>query len=489
MKLYTMCQVRKEQRANVPLPEEFAFQLPSDGRGCFRVAFSPFTSRFLACAVELKDETFEIRIFDLAKSQVHCVLHGHRELIYDMHWVSLPVGDGSDQNTGALGSSDPIQDKLDAIKASVRQSNSMAGSKLYGDDNSSQEQPMNATEQLLQADFPCCLVTASSDGTSMVFEIPEDRNWKTPIYPSQTLYHPSYVYAARSYLLRGPAAATTFFIVSGGYHFGLRVWRIDRKNSNEVTNGAAGAGGGGGSSAFDDPFGNSGAAYGSEKVSGDWAISNSKLAQEQTVEDGSHVTAIRFASGFKKDLFYTSHSSGCITMWNCFADPTGQTDLRIQQVKAFRVPDLAGVFFYNFEIITDELSAGRAINGATLGGAEEWILLNSKDNLVRICGLQHSAIRVHMEISSCINSKFPIRSCISPDGKVIAAGCETGKLYIFSVATGKHLETWEATVNVQLSSPIADVAWSRTHHFLAFCAFGTEETPILVSVFVGLRIN
>lgn len=34
---------------------------------------------------------------------------------------------------------------------------------------------------------------------------------------------------------------------------------------------------------------------------------------------------------------------------------------------------------------------------------------------------------------------------------------------------------------IQLSSPIVDVAWSKTHHMLGFGAFGEEEPPILVS--------
>ena len=60
--------------------------------------------------MELKDETFEVRIFDLAKSQVHCVLHGHRELIYDLHWVCLPVGGGSDLSSSSTGTHDEVQD-------------------------------------------------------------------------------------------------------------------------------------------------------------------------------------------------------------------------------------------------------------------------------------------------------------------------------------------------------------------------------------------
>ncbi|CAD7958785.1 unnamed protein product [Amoebophrya sp. A25] len=83
-------------------------------------------------------------------------------------------------------------------------------------------------------------------------------------------------------------------------------------------------------------------------------------------------------------------------------------------------------------------------------------------------------------MSGTVNSRFPIRSTISPDGKVVVSGCESGRVFVFSSATGKTVEVWQAALGVQLSSPVVDSRWSKTHHFLAFAAFGEEEPPILV---------
>ena len=59
-RLYLRAARLKSQQNQAILPSDLAFQFPSDGRGCFRLLFSPKTSRFLCCAVELEDELFEV---------------------------------------------------------------------------------------------------------------------------------------------------------------------------------------------------------------------------------------------------------------------------------------------------------------------------------------------------------------------------------------------------------------------------------------------
>eukprot|EP00392_Amoebophrya_sp_AT5.2_P011588 g11667.t1 len=475
--LYRKSEVQKHQRAKLPLPDEFAYQLPSDGRGCHRICFSPKTSRFLACAVELPDEGFEIRVFDLAKAQVHCVCHGHRELVYDMAWVACPASGGG-STTAASGQQPPGGDA--PPNAAAGQDGGAAA-------------PAQADE------LPGQLVTASSDGTVMVFEIPAEREWRSAINPSQTLYHPSYCYSVRPF--EGPGNAglgvDRYFLLVGGHTFGLKAWKVTRKNMNELYGGQA-------------------AAVPQEPVAEDWRVVNSQIAAEIPMEDRSHVTCVRFGQGKKSDVLYTAHSIGYITAWKCTlaaggpgsaAPPNGQlpnqpsdqqdsTTLTLQQVGLYKAPDLFGLFIYSLEVVSEELTAGKIFGGATLTNADEWVLVNAKDNLIRLCALQNNAIRVFTEMSGTLNSKFPIRSCIAPDGKTVVSGCmegpggrESGRLFFFNVASGKHVEEWSARMPIQLSSPIVDVAWSKTHHMLGFGAFGEEEPPILVYRHVNTKAD
>lgn len=50
----------------------------------------------------------------------------------------------------------------------------------------------------------------------------------------------------------------------------------------------------------------------------------------------------------------------------------------------YQTIELRGTFFYSFEIVTEELRVGKALATATLAGSDDWILLNAKDNLIRI---------------------------------------------------------------------------------------------------------
>ena len=55
----------------------------------------------------------------------------------------------------------------------------------------------------------------------------------------------------------------------------------------------------------------------------------------------------------------------------------------LQPLKTFKAPELMGTFFSNFEVITEELQIGRAIAGVGSGQTDDWLLINSKDNLIR----------------------------------------------------------------------------------------------------------
>ena len=115
----------------------------------------------------------------------------------------------------------------------------------------------------------------------------------------------------------------------------------------------------------------------------EWQVKRSALCMELKMEDGSHITCLRFGSGTKKDNLYTAHSAGYMTVWRVFIDPSTPNGIGAEQIKQYRDPALAGTFFYNFEIVTDELLTGKAISAVTMNTSDDWIVLNAKDNLIR----------------------------------------------------------------------------------------------------------
>ena len=120
----------------------------------------------------------------------------------------------------------------------------------------------------------------------------------------------------------------------------------------------------------------------------EWRVKRSALCMELKMEDGSHITCLRFGNGTKKDNLYTAHSAGYITVWRVFIDPSTPNGIGAEQIKQYRDPALLGTFFYNFEIVTDELLTGKAISAVTMNTSDDWIVLNAKDNLIRRISLE-----------------------------------------------------------------------------------------------------
>jgi hypothetical protein len=166
--------------------------------------------------VDLPDDHFEIRIFDLQKAQLHCVCHGHRELVYDMSWVLLPEAERPNQNQnnpndpnnpannqnlmagmsgGLVNPGMMNQPGMGGMGGMPGMNQGGYGSQMGGMSGGNNQMGGEKKDegQILQgpgaggggqdrfdriknrgkapepvSDFPACLVTASSDGTCMV---------------------------------------------------------------------------------------------------------------------------------------------------------------------------------------------------------------------------------------------------------------------------------------------------------------------------------
>lgn len=146
-----------------------------------------------------------------------------------------------------------------------------------------------------------------------------------------------------------------------------------------------------------------------------------------------------------------------------------------QQLKAYRNPDLADVPIYHFDVVTPQL---RQREGSNVLAADDWILLHTKDNMVRLCALQQTIVRVMSEFP-VKNSQFGCRGVISPSGEYIVIGCETGKVFVFS-SDGNCEPIACDLSNARLGAPVCDIVWSRRHHLLAFSGYEADEPPIVV---------
>jgi len=270
------------------------------------------------------------------------------------------------------------------------------------------------------------VMSCSGDGRCLIFMVPPE-HCDTAISPHISLYHPSHLYSCR---IHPQSTSSHLVIACAGLGFGFRLWNVQRRRD-----------------AQEDP--------------------PPKNLGDVKSEDGSDIYCLRFSRG---ENLITAHANGYLALWRVtWSSVEGVT---WQQLRLYQNPDMQDIPIYSFEVITEELL--QRSSSASIEVADDWVLLHTKDNLVRVCSLQHSSIRV-MQQFPVKNSRFGCRGAISPSGEHILIGCETGQVTLFSVATGQAVE-WIA---IRLSSPVCDIVWSRRHHIVAICAYEADEPPIL----------
>eukprot|EP00397_Hematodinium_sp_SG-2012_P014939 GEMP01015205.1.p1 GENE.GEMP01015205.1~~GEMP01015205.1.p1 ORF type:complete len:536 (+),score=84.97 GEMP01015205.1:1103-2710(+) len=276
------------------------------------------------------------------------------------------------------------------------------------------------------------VISCSGDGRVLLFTVPPSRT-NAPVSPHVSLYHPSHVYSCRTHPMS--LSASYLVIACGGFGFGFRLWQIERHTE-----------------------------------SGHIRDTVSKAVADVQTEDKSDVYCLRFSRG---ENLITAHADGYLVLWRVTVGATLAEGVHWQQLRVYRNPDFAGVPIYHFDIITSELLLRRS-SSAMMQVADDWILLHAKDNLIRICALQQSVCRVVNEFP-VKNSRFGCRGVISPSGEHVILGCETGRVFIFSI-DGKAVD-W---IPIRLGSPICDIVWSRRHHLIGICAYEADEPPIVV---------
>lgn len=308
--------------------------------------------------------------------------------------------------------------------------------------------PLRSPSSAVDPGLPQILMSCSSDGSVHLFEVP-DRPSSRPIQPHVSLYHPSYVYSSRPH--PGLSADPQQMVVAaGGYGFGIYIWKILRQRPEGSSN---------------------------------WIALPPVLVQQLHPEDQSDVLCVRFSNQTTMtDNLYTSHSTGHITLWKVsFA--VGGVGVAAGKIRTFMATETSGSAIYSFEVVTQQLLQGGLIKRLDLSLADDWVLLHTKDNLLRIAAMQRSSLRVITEMSGLECTMYPLRGALSPDGQYVCCGSESGELLMWNARNGKLLR--ETAPNVLLAGPVMDVVWSSRHNLLACTSYGTGVPPLLVFVAEG----
>lgn len=110
------------------------------------------------------------------------------------------------------------------------------------------------------------------------------------------------------------------------------------------------------------------------------------------------------------------------------------------------------------------------------------LYVHSRDNCIRLIDYETSrGTRVKRRFFGSKCNNFMIKSCLSPDGKYLVSGSETGRPYIWDA------ETEEAITDInhyecQFLDIISDCDWNPRYNMFAVVGFG-QEFPVLVYVF------
>jgi len=131
------------------------------------------------------------------------------------------------------------------------------------------------------------------------------------------------------------------------------------------------------------------------------------------------------------------------------------------------------------EVVTTHLWRGKRLARTQLAVVDDWVLLYTRDNHIRLASLQRGVLRIELQMSGLECGNYPVRGAMSPDGMYVACGSETGELLMWKATDGTTLPS-NMVPKVQLAGPVMDVVWSTRHHLIACCALDDQAPPLLI---------
>jgi len=400
------------------LPDSLLWQISAGKRGASRLAVSP-SSTLVAAAVARQKGSSELRVYSLTTGRLYATCAGgHDSLVYDLCWHAWP-------GRKTAESANPL------------------------------------------------LISCGGDGAVLIYEVPEDL---VPL-PGSSAPHlrlhtrvslPSHVYSVRPH----PALSADprrLVLLCGGHRFGLMICEISRAWKQ--------AEGGQGSWVATAPHAQQQIRY---------EVSQRNSGQQATETGLPDVLCVRFSTQTNSlDNLYVTDAAGHVMLFQVRFDASpeaGRGGLHASMVRSYASQELAGKAIYGLEVVTQQLVQGKRLSSVQLSMVDDWVLLFSRDHVVRLASLQRGVLKVELQMLGIECSSFPVHGTMSPDGAYVACGSETGELCMWNAIDGKPLPP-SSVPQVQLAGPMMDVVWSERHHLFGCCALDDEAPPLLF--FVG----
>jgi WD40 repeat protein len=417
------------------VPTTLLSQIAVGKRGASRLSISP-SGKLLAAAVSKAGTSFELRVFCLTTGRLHAKCEaGHDALVYDLCWHAFTV------KTGGVES-------------------------------------------------PPLLISCAGDGVVLIYEVPEELH---PL-PGQTapvlrlharINFPSHVYSVRPHpaLTSDPRRVV---LLVGGHSFGLMVCEISRiwKQAHPEAPGCWVAN----QNTWQEkinyevypvrPKGNLASIF----------TRRDSFSQKAGATERSDVLCVRFSTqATQPDSLYVTDAAGRVMLFQIRIDVAVEAGrgaaIRGSFVRSYVSSELAGTAIYGLEVVTQQLVKGKRISSVQLSMVDDWVLLFSRDHVIRLASLQRGVLKIELEMSGLECFSYPVHGCMSPDAAYVACGSESGQLLVWNGVDGKELPARTKVPEVQLSGPVMDVVWSDNYHLLACCAIDNQAPPLLV--FVG----
>jgi len=327
-----------------------------------------------------------------------------------------------------------------------------------------------------------------------IYEVPEDHAPQTMLIlrPHARLQLPGHVYTVRPHPVLS-ADPRRLVLLCGGHGFGLMLCEVERAWQ------ADGEGGGAWTAVrphLQEPVRyksytkgqtSSPAALQDGPAKRAMELMGGQVQEPQAPVKPADILCVRFSTqATSPDNLYASDAEGHLLLFQVRFDAamgSGQGRVHASLVRAYSAQELGGVPIYSFEVVTPQLRQGRRLSNVQLSMVDDWVLLNTRDHMLRVASLQRGCVCVELEMAGLECGTYPVRATMSPDGAYIACGSESGELLVWSAADGKALPAGTACPHVRLAGPVMDVVWSHRHHMVACCALDDQAPPLLI--FVG----
>ncbi|KAG7377606.1 Jouberin [Phytophthora pseudosyringae] len=341
------------------IPQRILCSLPTGKKGCSAVSFSP-CGHFLAASVSPELGDFVVRVYNMTSAELFAVGRGHRGVIYSLEWS-------------------------------------------------------------IQLNGQYRLLSASSDGTARLWELPSKNGSSPPVSPQESgsrrsrllplvfqwHHFPCFVYCAK--FLPGSNGEIVFTAASDG------CMRFRKESS--VPQGQP------------------------------------EFGLVQVSSAAVHTICVEAKSG----RIFCGDAKGNVTVWRRTANASTLSD---------------------YERIKTIQTGQSSITSLELHPRKAHLLVHTQPNALFQYELR-SYLLLNKSYAGVACESLLLKSAFSPDGKLVISGSEDGFPRLFTSLHGQQLQRGVWGTHFFHGCPVLDVSWSPTAHMAALCSYGGNN-PIVV---------